>query len=40
MRVQLLFITVDAAWDINWVNGTPTAKDLLGGVRPLVSRIR
>lgn len=29
----LLFITVDAAWDINWVNGPPTSADLLGAVR-------
>ena len=25
-----LFITVDGAWDINWVNGTPKASDMLG----------
>lgn len=30
----LLFITVDAAWDINWVNGPPKPQDLLGGARP------
>ena len=30
----LLFITVDAGWDVNWVNGTPTEKNLLGGLRP------
>ncbi|HET7427484.1 MAG TPA: cupin domain-containing protein, partial [Gemmatimonadales bacterium] len=27
----LLFITVDSAWDINWVNGAPNAADFLGG---------
>ena len=27
----LLFITVDGAWDLNWVNGPPKASDLLGG---------
>jgi quercetin dioxygenase-like cupin family protein len=27
----LLFITVDAAWDINWVNGNPKPADVLGG---------
>ena len=25
----LLFITVDGAWDINWVNGPPKASDLI-----------
>jgi mannose-6-phosphate isomerase-like protein (cupin superfamily) len=25
----LLFITVDGAWDINWVNGPPKPQDLL-----------
>jgi quercetin dioxygenase-like cupin family protein len=25
----LIFITVDAAWDNNWVEGAPTAADLL-----------
>jgi quercetin dioxygenase-like cupin family protein len=29
----LLFITVDGAWDINWVNGPPKAADLIGGMR-------
>ena len=24
----LVFITVDAAWDVNWVEGPPTARDL------------
>ncbi len=28
----LVFITVDAAWDINWVKGPPTAADV--GVSP------
>ena len=28
----LVFITVDAGWDINWVNGPPTRNDL--GRRP------
>jgi len=28
----LVFIAVDAGWDVNWVNGPPTAKDL--GQRP------
>ena len=23
----LVFITVDGAWDINWVNGPPTERD-------------
>ena len=27
----LLFIAVDSAWDINWVNGTPKPADFLGG---------
>ena len=27
----LLFITVDTAWDVNWVNGTPKSADLVGG---------
>jgi len=26
----LLFITVDGAWDLNWVNGPPKAADLVG----------
>jgi quercetin dioxygenase-like cupin family protein len=26
----LLFITVDGAWDINWVNGPPKGADLVG----------
>lgn len=25
---SLTFITVDAAWDVNWVDGAPTAADL------------
>jgi len=25
----LLFITVDGAWDVNWVNGPPKASDLI-----------
>lgn len=25
----LLFITVDTAWDVNWVNGPPRASDLI-----------
>jgi hypothetical protein len=25
----LVFITVDAPWDVNWVDGAPTAKDLI-----------
>lgn len=25
---SLVFITVDGAWDVNWVNGPPTAVDL------------
>jgi len=29
---SLTFITVDGAWDINWVDGPPTAADL--GARP------
>jgi len=28
----LLFITVDGAWDLNWVNGPPKASDMLGSV--------
>ena len=24
----LVFITVDGAWDVNWVEGPPTAADL------------
>lgn len=27
----LLFITVDSAWDINWVNGAPKPADFIGG---------
>lgn len=27
----LLFITVDSAWDVNWVNGAPKPADLAGG---------
>ena len=27
----LLFITVDSAWDVNWVNGVPKPADFLGG---------
>jgi mannose-6-phosphate isomerase-like protein (cupin superfamily) len=30
-RGALLFITVDSAWDVNWVNGTPRPADLRGG---------
>ena len=26
---SLTFITVDGAWDVNWVDGPPTAKDLI-----------
>ena len=29
----VLFITVDAAWDVNFVNGPPKPKDLIGGLR-------
>lgn len=25
----VVFITVDGPWDVNWVDGTPTAKDLI-----------
>jgi quercetin dioxygenase-like cupin family protein len=28
----LVFITVDGAWDVNWVHGPPTKRDL--GLRP------
>jgi quercetin dioxygenase-like cupin family protein len=28
----LVFITVDGPWDVNWVNGPPTTRDL--GLRP------
>ncbi len=27
----LVFITVDSAWDINWVNGNPKPGDFIGG---------
>ncbi|MEK7329161.1 MAG: hypothetical protein AAB113_00015 [Candidatus Eisenbacteria bacterium] len=27
----LFFITVDSAWDINWVNGPPKPADVIGG---------
>lgn len=27
----LLYITVDAGWDINWVGGPPKSSDFLGG---------
>jgi mannose-6-phosphate isomerase-like protein (cupin superfamily) len=30
----LLFITVDSAWDINWVNGEPKPQDFMGGMKP------
>ena len=30
----LVFITVDSAWDINWVNGTPKPEDYKGGKNP------
>ena len=39
----LLFITVDSAWDVNWVNGAPKPADLLGGQpapKPLTARSR
>ena len=26
---SLTFITVDAAWDVNWVEGPPTTADLI-----------
>jgi mannose-6-phosphate isomerase-like protein (cupin superfamily) len=26
---SLTFITVDGAWDVNWVEGPPTATDLI-----------
>jgi len=26
---SLTFITVDGAWDVNWVEGQPTAADLI-----------
>ena len=29
----LLFITVDAGWDVNWVNGAPGKSDLGHGLR-------
>ena len=29
----LLYITVDGAWDMNWVNGPPTREDMLGKSR-------
>ncbi|HEY2923401.1 MAG TPA: cupin domain-containing protein [Candidatus Eisenbacteria bacterium] len=29
----LLFITVDRAWDVNWVNGTPKPSDMIGGLK-------
>ena len=29
----LLFITVDSAWDINWVNGPPKPEDFIGGMK-------
>jgi quercetin dioxygenase-like cupin family protein len=32
----LVFITVDSAWDINWINGPPTRDDL--GKRPPTTR--
>jgi quercetin dioxygenase-like cupin family protein len=31
---SLLFITVDGAWDVNWVNGPPTAADFGKGATP------
>jgi quercetin dioxygenase-like cupin family protein len=32
---HVVFITVDSAWDINWVEGPPTAKDINPGDSPL-----
>jgi len=32
----MVFITVDGAWDVNWVNGPPTASDLLGKAEHVV----
>lgn len=29
----LLYITVDAGWDINWVGGPPKSSDFLGGTK-------
>ena len=29
----VLFITVDAAWDINWVDGPPKVSELIGGLK-------
>jgi len=26
---SITFITVDAAWDLNWVEGAPSAADLM-----------
>lgn len=31
---SLVFITVDGAWDVNWVQGPPTMKDLGKGAMP------
>lgn len=28
----LLFITVDGAWDVNWVGGSPKPTELIGGL--------
>ena len=34
---SVVFITVDGAWDVNWVNGPPVKKDL-GQVAPAASK--
>jgi hypothetical protein len=26
---SIVFITVDGAWDVNWVDGPPTEKDII-----------
>ena len=31
----LVFITVDGPWDVNWVEGAPTAADLIKPSRPV-----
>ena len=37
---SLAFITVDGPWDVNWVEGPPTAADLVPAPRPARRRAR
>jgi len=35
----LLYITVDAAWDLNWVDGPPKPSDFIGGAKSKPGRL-